>query len=371
MSVSIKDLNKSFTTSRGMVHAIRDLSLKIETGEFFSLLGPSGCGKTTTIRCIAGLENPNEGEITLEDEIVFSSSKNLMVQAHQRKIGMVFQSYAIWPHMNVFDNVAFPLKYGLKKRPPEHVIKEKVAEACSMVQMEGLESRSATHLSGGQQQRVALARSLVRGSNLVLFDEPLSNLDAKLRVEMRTELRQLIKKIGATAIYVTHDQAEAFAVSDRVGVMMDGRLIQVGTPREIYLKPSESFIADFVGRINFLNAEIGYRNGDTGESVVQTPIGIIDCPDLKDLPKGHRVKLGIRAESIRLLPSTEEGSANCFMGNVKSAVFLGEYTDCEVIIGDISFSVKAPPESDVVAGSQVAVLFPGESWVVITDKQIK
>ena len=368
MSVSIKDLNKSFPTSRGMVHAIRDLSLKIETGEFFSLLGPSGCGKTTTIRCIAGLENPNDGEIILEDEIVFSSSKKRMVQAHQRKIGMVFQSYAIWPHMNVFDNVAFPLKYGLKKRPPEHVIKEKVAEACSMVQMEGLENRSATHLSGGQQQRVALARSLVRGTNLVLFDEPLSNLDAKLRVEMRIELRQLIKKIGATAVYVTHDQAEAFAVSDRVGVMLDGRLIQVGTPREIYLKPCDSFIADFVGRINFLNAEIIDHNAATGENVVQTPIGIIDCPDLKDQPKGRHVKLGIRAESIKLLPITEEGAANCFRGNVKNAVFLGEYIDCKVIIGSESFSVKAPPESKIIAGTQVAVLFPRQSWVVISDQ---
>lgn len=362
MSVSIKSLNKTFLTSRGPIRAIQNLDLEIETGEFFSLLGPSGCGKTTTIRCIAGLETPEKGEIMLGDEPVFSSSRNRAVPVYQRNIGMVFQSYAIWPHMDVFNNVAFPLKYGMEKRPPEKEIREKVEWACSLVQLEGFESRPATQLSGGQQQRVALARSLVRDPEVILLDEPLSNLDAKLRMETRLELRQLIKKLGATAVYVTHDQAEAFAVSDRVGVMLDGQLIQIGTPREIYLKPCESFIADFVGRINFLDGEVSLHDMD---KVVQTPIGRLECTGLEISPDGHNVKLGIRAESIKFVSNAEEGYENVFKGLVKSAVFLGEYIDCEVIIDDHSFSVKVPPEIEVTVGSQVNVMLPRDCWVVL------
>jgi len=362
MSVSIKNLNKTFITSRGPVEAIRYLELEIETGEFFSLLGPSGCGKTTTIRCIAGLETPDKGEIMLGDDLVFSSSKNSVVPVHQRNIGMVFQSYAIWPHMNVFDNVAFPLKYGMEKRPPDKEIREKVERACSLVQLEGFESRPSTQLSGGQQQRVALARSLVRDPEVILLDEPLSNLDAKLRMETRLELRLLIKKLGATAVYVTHDQAEAFAVSDRVGVMLEGQLIQIGTPRDIYLKPCESFIADFVGRINFLDGEVSLH--DT-EKFVQTPIGRLECPGLETSSDGNSIKLGIRSESIKLVPNFEKGAQNAFKGLVKSAVFLGEYIDCEVLIGDQSFSVKVPPEIEVTVGTQVNVMLPRDCWVVL------
>ena len=362
MSVSLKNISKSFATARGVVRAVQDLTLEIERGEFFSLLGPSGCGKTTTIRCIAGLENPDEGDILLGDELVFSRAKNRMIPVYQRKIGMVFQSYAIWPHMNVFDNVAFPLKYGMAKRPPESEIKEKVARACALVQLEGFESRPATQLSGGQQQRVALARSLVRDPEVVLLDEPLSNLDAKLRMETRLELRLLLKSLGATAVYVTHDQAEAFAVSDRVGVMLDGRLVQVGTPRNIYLRPNEAFIADFVGRINFLEGEVGK---EAGKKTVRTPIGPIECPGLEEMADGRKVHLGIRAESIRLSDIPEKDAVNFFKGYVKSAVFLGEYIDCEVTIDSESFYVKVPPELEVSAGSKVDVLLPRESWVVM------
>ena len=362
MSVSIKNLNKTFITSRGPVKAIQNLDLEIETGEFFSLLGPSGCGKTTTIRCIAGLETPDKGEIMLGDELVFSSSKNSVVPVYQRNIGMVFQSYAIWPHMNVFDNVAFPLKYGMEKRPPEKEIREKVERACSLVQLEGFETRPSTQLSGGQQQRVALARSLVRDPEVILLDEPLSNLDAKLRMETRLELRILIKKLGATAVYVTHDQAEAFAVSDRVGVMLDGQLIQIGTPRDIYLKPCESFIADFVGRINFLDGEVSLHDM---EKVVQTPIGRLECPGLETSAEGYNIKLGIRSESIRLAPNPDEGMKNVFQGLVKSAVFLGEYIDCDVVIGDHTFSIKVPPEVEVIVGSKVNVELPSECWVIL------
>jgi iron(III) transport system ATP-binding protein len=278
---------------------------------------------------------------------------------------MVFQSYAIWPHMNVFDNIAFPLKYGMGRRPSEREIQEKVTKACALVQLEGLEGRPATQLSGGQQQRVALARSLVREPEVVLLDEPLSNLDAKLRAETRLELRQLLKKAGATAVYVTHDQAEAFAVSDRIGVMLEGRLIQVGAPREIYLRPSESFIAEFVGRINFLEGVVAALEAKGQKKVVQTPLGPVECPGIQNLSEGEKVKLGIRAESIKLAERAERGVPNWFLGTVQNAIFLGEYIDCEVAIDGKVFAVKVPPEQEVSAGSRVAVLLPYNSWVVM------
>ena len=365
MAVSIRNLNKSFATARGVIQAVCELNLEIKPGEFFSLLGPSGCGKTTTIRCIAGLENPDEGDIMLGSELVFSRSRNRMIPVYQRKIGMVFQSYAIWPHMNVFENVAFPLKYGLDKRLTDREIKEKVSRACALVQLVGFESRPATQLSGGQQQRVALARSVVRDPEVVLLDEPLSNLDAKLRMETRLELRQLFKKMGSTAVYVTHDQAEAFAVSDRVGVMLDGRLLQVGTPREIYLRPSESFVAGFVGRINFLEGEVTQREAGTGKKAVRTPIGLIECRGIEAMSDGRKVKLGIRAESIKLMEAAEAGAVNCFHGTVKNVVFLGEHMDCEVIIDSQLFYVKVPPEIEVSAGSKVVVMLHRDYLMVL------
>jgi iron(III) transport system ATP-binding protein len=365
MSVSLRNVSKSFVTARGMVQAVKDVTLNIERGEFFSLLGPSGCGKTTTIRCLAGLEHPDDGEIMLGDQLVFSRHRKQMLPVHQRKIGMVFQSYAIWPHMDVFENVAYPLRHGMKKRPPEAEIRRSVSSVLTLVQLEDFESRPATQLSGGQQQRVALARALVRNPEVVLLDEPLSNLDAKLRIETRLELRQLLKKAGATAVYVTHDQAEAFAVSDRIGVMVDGRLVQVGTPREIYLRPSERFIADFVGRINFLEGEAVGREVHSGRKGVRTAIGFIECPDLGEVSEGQRVQLGIRAESIKLSGKVEGEAVNSFPATVKSAVFLGEHIDCEVSIHDHIFSINVPPELEMSVGSQVSIHLPPHSWVVL------
>ena len=267
--------------------------------------------------------------------------------------------------MNVFDNVAFPLRFGMKRRLPKSEIREKVLRALTLVQLKEFESRPATQLSGGQQQRVALARALVRSPEVVLLDEPLSNLDAKLRIETRLELRQLLKKAGATAVYVTHDQAEAFAVSDRIGVMLDGRLVQVGTPREIYLRPGEAFIADFVGRINFLEGEAVKHEVRTGMKGVQTPIGFIECPGLERMVEGQKVRLGIRAESVKLSEVGKGPGVNSFPGVVKNAVFLGEYIDCEVIVHDQPFNVKVSPEFEVSVGSYVSVSLPPGSWVVL------
>jgi len=365
MSVTIKNLQKTFTTSRGLVQAIRDLDLEIKDGEFFSLLGPSGCGKTTTIRCIAGLETPDDGEIWLGDQMVYSKARNKLVPAHQRKLGMVFQSYAIWPHMNVFDNIAFPMKHGSGGKYTKTEIEESVTRACKLVQLAGFEYRPSTQLSGGQQQRVALARCLVKDPNVVLLDEPLSNLDAKLRAETRVELRRLVKSIGATAVYVTHDQVEAFAVSDRIGVMLNGELIQVGTPQEIYLKPQHEFIADFVGRINFLDGTVVQDDNRQGEKVVETQIGRLASKDLEDIPAGNKVKIGVRAENIKILEKMPKDNENCFTGVVKSAVFLGEYISCEVEIGGQLIDINGPPEHHIVVGSEISVLLPRDLIVVI------
>lgn len=363
--IMIKNLNKSFTTSRGIVQAICDLNLRIEHGEFFSLLGPSGCGKTTTVRCIAGLENPDSGEIFIGEEPVFSRAMNKAIPVYKRKISMVFQSYAIWPHMNVFNNVAFPLRYGVQEKLPQEQIRERVSQVLKLVQLEGFESRRATQLSGGQQQRVALARSLIRKPEVILLDEPLSNLDAKLRMETRLELRQLLKRSGVTAVYVTHDQAEAFAVSDRIGVMLNGRLIQVGKPQEIYLSPTNAFVADFVGRINLLEGEVTeHESRGTKKKAVRTAIGVIDCPGLAEISAGRSVKLGMRSESIKLFRDAPEGAENVFSGTVKSAIFLGEYFDCQIAVDDQTFSVKVPPEIELAPESRVALLFPKQAWVV-------
>ncbi len=229
--IKFTSLSKSFQIDAAEVQAVKSLDLEIQQGEFFTLLGPSGCGKTTTLRCVAGFEKPEQGEITIGDELVFSRVKNIFIPPNKRRIGMVFQSYAIWPHMSVFDNVAFPLRYGENKVPKSEV-RGKVSKALTLVRLAGLETRPAPQLSGGQQQRLALARALIREPNVLLLDEPLSNLDAKLREDMRIELREIIHRLGITTLYVTHDQLEALAMSDRVGVMSNGELSQLPLPRK-------------------------------------------------------------------------------------------------------------------------------------------
>src|SRR5687767_9366409 len=239
--LQVTELRKTFHTDRGGVRAVEDISFTVEEGRFFTLLGPSGCGKTTTLRCLAGLERPESGTIRLDDRVLSGDAR--FVPTHARDIGMVFQSYAIWPHMSVFDNVAFPLEVA-EPRPGKPEIARAVAEALALVGLEGLEDRPAPQLSGGQQQRLALARALVRKPKLLLLDEPLSNLDAKLRERMRIELRQLQRRLGITTIYVTHDQGEALFLSHRIAVMHAGKIVQEGAPRDLYREPASGFVAD-------------------------------------------------------------------------------------------------------------------------------
>ena len=245
--LSVRSLYTEYANEHGAaVKAAQDVSFDVPEGKLFTLLGPSGCGKTTTLRSIAGLEKPTAGEIEVAGRFVYSSSKGIFVAPNKRNFGMVFQSYAIWPHMNVFQNVAFPLEV---RRLPKKEIRDKVMRVLQAVALDELVDRDATKLSGGQQQRLALARALVMEPQLLLLDEPLSNLDAKLRDRMRSELKRLQRDLNLTTVYVTHDQSEALALSHEIAVMNEGRVVQVGTPRQIYEQPTERFVADFVGSV--------------------------------------------------------------------------------------------------------------------------
>src|ERR1700686_2167144 len=269
--LNVRSLFTEYPGERGsVVKAAQDVSFEVPEGKLFTLLGPSGCGKTTTLRSIAGLEKPTSGEIEGGGQMVYSSDKGIFVAPNKRNFGMVFQSYAIWPHMNVFQNAAFPLQVR-KLRKKE--IEERVMRVLQAVQLDHLVDREATKLSGGQQQRLALARALVMEPQLLLLDEPLSNLDAKLRHHLRFELKRLQRELGITTVYVTHDQSEALALSHEIAVMSEGRIQQIATPREIYTRPVNAFVADFVGSTNFLDGSVLGPDGEAGRIRVRTEIG--------------------------------------------------------------------------------------------------
>jgi iron(III) transport system ATP-binding protein len=288
-------LVKTFRTPRGALLACDRVSFEVPDGRFFTLLGPSGCGKTTTLRCLAGLERADDGDIDLDGEVLSSPKRGIFVAPNQRDIGMVFQSYAIWPHMTVFDNVAFPLR-AARARPSDAELRRRVEGALATVRLEGLGERPATNLSGGQQQRLALARALVREPKLLLLDEPLSNLDAKLREHMRLELRGLQRDLRLTTVYVTHDQVEALAMSNIVAVMHEGRINQIGSPREIYERPANRFVADFIGSTNLLPGRV--VGGSGGVRGVQTAGGTVACVVPDDAPAGSDVVVSIRPEDV-------------------------------------------------------------------------
>ena len=298
-------------------YAVKDTSLTIEPGSFVTLLGPSGCGKTTTLRMIAGFESPDEGEIYLGDEPINELTPN------KRDTAMVFQSYALLPHNNVFDNVA----YGLKLRKvPAAEIKERVLRILDLVELSGMEGRMTNQLSGGQQQRVALARALVIEPSVLLFDEPLSNLDAKLRVSMRTEIRRIQQEVGITAIYVTHDQSEAMALSDNIIIMSKGVVAQMGTPQEIYYHPVDEFVADFIGEANFLKGEMKAKDGEMAELSMQ---GIpLRVPCREGMTPGEEYTVVLRPEAASL---GDEGGLPC---RVVLSCFMGSYQNYHVMVGD-------------------------------------
>ncbi|HHT42858.1 MAG TPA: ABC transporter ATP-binding protein [Firmicutes bacterium] len=310
-SITISNVTKAF----GDVVVLREFNEVFHDKEFVTLLGPSGCGKTTMLRMIAGFEKPTTGEIKIGDRVV--SGAGTFVPPEKRGIGMVFQSYAVWPHMNVFDNVAYPLK--IAKRPKEE-IKRKVEHILEIVHLSQYAERFPMQLSGGQQQRVALGRALIAEPSVLLLDEPLSNLDAKLRESMRFEIKQIQRDFGITVVYVTHDQTEAMAMSDRIFVINRGVIQQVGSPTEVYRKPANQFVADFVGTINFLRGEV--KNGRIELA------GLGQSIPYDGIYKG-KVVVAIRPENMSLLP-TDKASLT---GKLTRTFYLGDVTDCRVDVG--------------------------------------
>ena len=298
-------------------YAVHDTSLNIEPGSFVTLLGPSGCGKTTTLRMIAGFESPDEGEIYLGDEAINELTPN------KRDTAMVFQSYALLPHYNVYDNVA----YGLKLRHiPKEVIHEKVMHILDLVELTGMEGRMTNQLSGGQQQRVALARALVVEPSVLLFDEPLSNLDAKLRVSMRTEIRRIQQEVGITAVYVTHDQSEAMALSDQIIIMNKGVVAQIGTPQEIYYHPNSEFVAGFIGEANFLRGKVIAQEGESAVLEIEgQPVRVLDS---RHADIGSEATIVLRPEAAIL---SEKEGLPC---RVEVSCFMGSYQNYHVRVGN-------------------------------------
>ena len=367
--IKVSALIKTFSDRRSdRVKAVDRVSFKVEEGRFYTLLGPSGCGKTTTLRCIAGLERPDTGEIEVAGTKVYSSSNGIFVSAYRRPIGMVFQSYAIWPHLTVFENVAFPLRVG-KLRLGGDEIARKVRAALEQVELGGLEQRMATQLSGGQQQRLALARALVREPQVLLLDEPVSNLDAKLRERMRVELRELQRRVRITTLYVTHDQIEALSMSNVIAVMSAGVIVQEGSPREIYMHPKTQFVAQFIGSTNQLTGRMRGLQGE-GACQVETDVGKLSCGMAKDIPVGSEVVVVVRPENVILHTGKPSGVENVVEGKVATVMFLGEYLDCTVELGRNVVRTHQPHSLQLRRGEAVWVELPSSGCLALGAEEL-
>ncbi|MBD3171026.1 ATP-binding cassette domain-containing protein [Candidatus Bathyarchaeota archaeon] len=349
VKVELKNVTKRFDN----IVAADDVNLTINDGEFFTFLGPSGCGKTTTMRLVAGLEYPTEGSIFYDEEDV------TQLQSYKRNTGMVFQNYALWPHMKVEENIA----YGLKVRKiPKDEVNKRVEKVIDLVGLEGMGERFPNQLSGGQQQRVALARVLVVEPDILLLDEPLSNLDAKLRVEMREEIKDIQRKLGITTIYVTHDQEEAMAISDRIAIQNHGRIMQVGTPHEIYNNPENLFIATFIGKGALLEGEItsiaDLVSVDIGEAILE---GV--NTGNKDLSVGDSVACVLRPEIFYL--KEPDAPNNALIGVIEWSAFIGAVSEVKLRIGNESLTIDAPPEKKYKSGDKLKVYMLKEKTVVL------
>jgi iron(III) transport system ATP-binding protein len=313
--LDVKDLRKAFNVGRAAVDGV---SFHVPAGEIVVLLGPSGCGKTTTLRCVAGLEHPTGGAISIGDKVVSAPEKGILVPPRHRNIGMVFQSYAVWPHMTVRQNVAYPLKH---RKSAKGDADKMIAGALDLVGLTEYADRPVVSLSGGQMQRVALARSIVYRPQLILLDEPLSNLDAKLRLRLRDDLRRILKQAGMTALYVTHDQAEAVALGDRIGVMRDGKLLQLGSPDEIYNSPADLFVANFTGASNEVTGRL--IKAENGVGVVDLGGGSAEVRLFGQLAPGDAVRIALRPENIAL---GRQDASNTFRTKVLDRRYLGTQT---------------------------------------------
>ncbi|MEA3360577.1 MAG: ABC transporter ATP-binding protein [Thermodesulfobacteriota bacterium] len=333
--IEIKGLLKRFKN----VVAVNHINIEVKQGEMLTLLGPSGCGKTTTLRCIAGLEKPDGGEIIIDGKSMLSEG---FVQPSKRGIGMVFQNYAVWPHMKIFNNII----YGLKlQKIDKKSIQERAQQVLELVGLDGLEDRYPSQLSGGQQQRVALARALIGNPKVMLLDEPLSNLDAKLREKMRFEIKSLVRRMGITSVYVTHDQAEAMVISDRIAVMDSGNIVQIGTAEDIYQKPANKFVADFIGTMNFISGEISQFPEDETSVYVRTEFSekmMCRMPDVKKASLGEKVFASIRPEDVEVFPKPPQMKENLFKGTIVHKAYLGNFLYFFINVHETMIRVQVP-----------------------------
>jgi iron(III) transport system ATP-binding protein len=368
--IQVKGVTKFFRSQSSNTLALDSVDLEVRVGEFFVLLGPSGSGKTTLLRSIAGLERPDDGEIQLGSSLVYSGPNKIFISPDSRKLGMVFQSYAIWPHMTVAENIALPLQEG-KAKIPRHLIRDRVLNALDMVGLRGMEKRPAPLLSGGQQQRVALARALAVEPTVMLMDEPLSNLDARLREEVRREIKSLTTKIGVTTLYVTHDQAEAMELADRIAVMDQGRILQVGSPEDLYQRPAHPKVAQFLGSANWFSGIA------SGEEVIETSLGQLHIsPEQKArISKGDKITVAVRPEGVRLTSGTSElvSEDNIFSGQIVAQAYFGDHRLYTVRIGEVTLLVKLPFDQQLAGYVHVAIprhhlhLFPSDGAATVAS----
>ena len=356
--IEIKNLFKHFKK----VVAVNRIQLEINEGEMLTLLGPSGCGKTTTLRCIAGLEKPEEGDIIIDGKPMLSEG---FVQPSKRGIGMVFQNYAVWPHMKVFNNIVYGLKLMKISRQS---IQERAQQVLKLVGLDGLEDRYPSQLSGGQQQRVALARALVSNPKVLLLDEPLSNLDAKLREELRFEIKSLVRRMGITSVYVTHDQAEAMVISDRIAVMDSGNVVQIGTAQEIYKKPTNRFVADFIGTMNFMSGEVVQVLQDANEAYVRTEFSekmLCKTSDTAATTPGKKVYASIRPEDVEVFTEPPQASENLFKGTIAHKAYLGNFLFFFVSIDDTMIRVQVPHHLPQQEGQELYLFLNPQKCMIL------
>jgi iron(III) transport system ATP-binding protein len=356
--IRVRGLRKSFSTPHGAVAAVSGIDLEVAAREFVVLLGPSGCGKTTTLRCVAGLERPDDGSIEIDGQVVDAAGRGF-VPPERRDVGMVFQSYAVWPHLSVFQNVALPLTRGRMRLHGDEV-RSRVAEALRLVRLEELANRAVTDLSGGQQQRVALARAIVTRPKVLLMDEPLSNLDARLRDQMRTELKRLTLELGVTTLYVTHDQVEALSLGDRVCVMQAGHILQQGPPEEVYACPTDLFVAQFVGDVNVVRGQVSADGG------VDTVLGHVGCSLPDGMPPGAEVVLALRPEHVGLASSHSEAAFDEVEGHLLARLFVGDAAIWHVEVNGVTLAAKVRGADRPAADGHVRLRLPRSAWRVFT-----
>ena len=356
--LKVNNLSKSF----GKVKAVREVTFEATEGKVLSLLGPSGCGKTTTLRCIAGFENPDRGEIYLDDRKITS------IPPEKRGIGMVFQNYALWPHMTVYGNLAFSLQI---RKVPKPEIDKRIKKVLSMVQLEGYENRYPRQMSGGQQQRIAMARALVFEPEIMLLDEPLSNLDAQLREEMRFEFTELQRKLGITAVYVTHDQAEALVISDKIVILDQGKIVQSGSPKDIYSNPKNKFVAGFIAVTSFINGRIDSFTEEKKKVIVKTDDGLAIHGFNNSFDIGQKVSVAIRMNVIKFIQDenkNDKNTVNMFRGKIIQSSYLGNIIDYKIKVSNWEVRTNSDAKYNFKIGEEVTFYLSPEDIIVTREE---